>query len=519
MSGCSADDEAGDDRAPRDRRIRDLGELQETENTPLLPTDRPAELVPEPSLRLLVSLIGGLCLTLVAVSQRLFGPALQEIMEDVICRNVYRDHQLNALSPPDSRCKENDVQKVLSMVSAVDVSAEMIVPIMVQIPFGIIADKYGRRIVIFASLFGCFLKIAWTILVLSLPDKLNIWAILWGNLAYFLGGGGSMAGAMCYTLFSDVTPAAERTMVFYQLNAVLRIVNVAATPLAAFLLGVNPWIALYIGIGLLGIGTVCTLLLPETLDLRKVAEQRRLPRERAEEFAPQPISKVSAKSAIQRALASARSDFAHIWRFLLGSQGIMLLMVCNALVYPLKLVFDSDLLQYMTKRYHWSWSTATYIVSIENFFALGVLMIVLPTTAWALNRRGRSPLQRDLFIARVSAIFAFLGTILIAFAPVGWLCLLALIIYSFATGFSPLFRSILSIIVEPHTIGALNTVIATTESIVGLVSAPTLAWLLNRGMDIGGVWIGLPFMFTALLTALSALGIFLFKLPTVFVRS
>lgn len=166
-----------------------------------------------------------------------------------------------------------------------------------------------------------------------------------------------MAGAMCYTLFSDVTPAAERTMVFYQLNAVLRIVGVAATPLAAFLLGVNPWMALWIGIGLLIIGTCCTLLLPETLDLRKAADQRRASGEIQAEFAPHPVGKVSAKSAIQRALASARSDFSHIWRFLLGSKGIMLLMVCNALAFPLKLVFDSDLLQYMTKRYHWSWST------------------------------------------------------------------------------------------------------------------------------------------------------------------
>ena len=347
-----------------------------------------------------------------------------------------------------------------------------------------------------------------------------------------------MAGAMCYTLFSDVTPAAERTIVFYQLNAVLRIVGVAATPLAAFLLGVNPWMALWIGIGLLVVGTGCTLLLPETLDLRKLADQRGPSRDVRADFAPQEVAKVSAKSAVQQALASARSDFSHIWRFVLGSQGIMLLMVCNALAFPLKLVFEGDLLQYMTKRYHWSWSTvefcpcirsgeqlltcptqATYIVSIENFFALGVPMIVLPASAWALDRRGRSPLRRDLFLARMSSVFAFLGTILIAFAPVGWLCVLALIIYSFAAGFSPLFRSILSIIVEPHTIGALNTVIATIESTMGLISAPTLAWLLNRGMDIGGVWIGLPFMFTAFLAVLSALGIFVFKLPPAFARS
>ncbi|KAM3524283.1 hypothetical protein MY4038_007824 [Beauveria bassiana] len=519
MSGSSADPEAGDGRVPHDTRPRNLDEHQTAEDTPLLPTDLPAELIPDRSLRLLVSIIGGLCLTLVGVSQKLFAPALQQIMEDVICRGVHADHQLNMLSRPDSRCKGNDVQKVLSMVSAVDLSAEMIVPILVQIPYGIIADKYGRRIVIFLSLFGCVLKILWTVVVLSLPNNLNIWAILWGNLAYFIGGGGTLAGAMCYTLFSDVTPAAERTMVFYQVNAVLRIVGVAATPLAAFLLGVNPWMALWIGIGLLVVGTACTLLLPETLDLRRAADQRRASHGAWAEPRPQPMAKVSARSAIQRALASARSDFSHIWRFLLTSQGVMLLMVCNALAFPMKLALDGDLLQYMTKRFHWSWSTATYILSIENFFALGVLMVVLPATAWALDRRGRSPLQRDLFLARVSAVFAFLGTTLIAFAPVGWLCMLALVIYSFASGFSPLFRSILSIIVEPHTIGALNTVIATIESIMGLISAPTLAWLFNRGMDLGGVWIGLPFMFTALLAALSTLGVFAFKLPFSFAQT
>ncbi|KAJ6780047.1 hypothetical protein PWT90_01219 [Aphanocladium album] len=516
MSGQSPDEVRGDDEMARAGGTRDSITRDAAENTPLIPTDLPAELIPERSLRLLVSIIGGLCLTLVGVATRLASPALQEIMEDVICKNVYADHQLNSLSPPDDRCKGNDVQKILSMVSALDVSAEMIVPILVQIPYGIIADKYGRRIVIFLALFGCMLKVLWTIVVLAFPTRLSIWAILWGNAAYIIGGGGTMAGAMCYTLFSDVTPAAERTMVFYQLNAALRIVNVVATPLAAFLLGVDPWLALWIGIGLLGLGTGCTLLLPETLDLRRAADQRRSARDVQPDSTPQAVTKVSAKSAIQRALASARSDFAHIWRYLLTSKFIMLLMACNALVFPLKLVFERDLLQYMAKRYHWSWSTATYIVSIENFFALGVLMVVLPATAWVLDRRGRSPLQRDLFLARVSSLFAFLGTIMVAFAPVGWFCVLALIIYSFSSGFSPLFRSILSIIVEPHTMGALNTVIATVESSMGLVSAPTMAWLLNRGMDLGGVWIGLPYMFAALLTALSAMGIFAFRLPRTF---
>lgn len=147
---------------------------------------------------------------------------------------------------------------------------------------------------------------------------------------------------------------------------------------------------------------------------------------------------------------------------------------------------------------------------------MGVLMVVLPAISWVLIRQGRSPLQRDLFLIRVSSVFGFVGTLLLSFSPVGWVCIVALIVYSFAAGFGPLFRSILSNIVEPHTMGALNTVISTVESTMGLISAPSVAWLLNRGMDLGGAWIGLPFMFLALLGAISMMGTFMFKFPAAF---
>lgn len=156
------------------------------------------------------------------------------------------------------------------------------------------------------------------------------------------------------------------------------------------------------------------------------------------------------------------------------------------------------------------------MLSIENFFGMGMLMVVLPALAWLLDRRGRSPLQRDLFLVRMSTIFIFLGSLLLAFAPVPWLCVIALMVYSFGGGFSPLFRSILSIIVEPHTIGALNTVIGTIESCMGLISAPALAWLLAKGMAIGGVWSGLSFMITTALAGVAVLGVFAFRLPPLF---
>lgn len=164
-------------------------------------------------------------------------------------------------------------------------------------------------------------------------------------------------------------------MVFYQINALFRIVGVAASPLGAFLLSVNPWACVWSGMGLFMLATVSVLLLPETLNLRKMADKARPDGVHAEFVAPVQVQvRVSAASAFKRAVASAKSDFSHIWRYLLGSKRIMMLMLCNALVFPMKLVLDSDVTQYMTKRYHWTWSTVRQHFSLPMSVAFHLIL-------------------------------------------------------------------------------------------------------------------------------------------------
>lgn len=134
MSDGSADEGVRPLRAAEDHETEVSHGHAASEATPLLPTDLPPEFAPERSVRVLVTIVGALALTLVGVGQRLFGPALQEIMEDVICRGVHTDHKLNLISSPDNRCKDNDVQKILSMVSALDLSAEMAVRELLPVP-------------------------------------------------------------------------------------------------------------------------------------------------------------------------------------------------------------------------------------------------------------------------------------------------------------------------------------------------------------------------------------------------
>lgn len=112
-----------------------------------------------------------------------------------------------------------------------------------------------------------------------------------------------------------------------------------------------------------------------------------------------------------------------------------------------------------------------------------------------------------------------LGCIILAVAPVAWLCILSLVIFSASAGFESLVRAILSSVVEPHTIGTLNTVLGTMESLMGVFSSPTFGWLLSRGIEIGGFWMGLSFMVASIFGLITIGFVFAFRLPSAFARA
>lgn len=146
-------------------------------------------------------------------------------------------------------------------------------------------------------------------------------------------------------------------------------------------------------------------------------------------------------------------------------------------------------------------------------------MILLPGASWALGRAGYTPLRRDLTLARVSIVFILIGMTIIALGPVSVICIIGLLIYSLGSGFPALFRGLVCAIVEPHTLGTLNTAIAMTENIMGLVSSPTLGWLLYQGFQLGGPWMGLSFLVASVLAAIVTIIMFVFRLPPGFERA
>lgn len=175
-----------------------------------------------------------------------------------------------------------------------------------------------------------------------------------------------MAGAMVWTLIADVIPVSERTAVFNQVNAFMLILNVLINPISALLLKYDPWFAMFAGFAFLIAGTFSALLIPETLGLRlKADDGRRHDQqsiesgriERDEDYDRQPLK----HGIVKQIWFTIRNDMGHVWRFIFASKSIMVLIVSFAVFYPVRLAYSGILLQYMTKRFNWEWSTVRFL--------------------------------------------------------------------------------------------------------------------------------------------------------------
>jgi hypothetical protein len=89
----------------------------------------------------------------------------------------------------------------------------------------------------------------------------------------------------------------------------------------------------------------------------------------------------------------------------------------------------------------------------------------------------------------------------------------SLVVFAAGGGMTALIRSLTNALVEEHHIGVLNSLIGFMEMAGLMVAGPILAKTLGLGFEWGGLWMGLPFMFSALLFAFSTAIVWTFRIP------
>lgn len=313
---------------------------------------------------------------------------------------------------------------------------------------------------------------------------------------------------MLYTLFADVVAVDERATVFLQLAAVFLAAQMVAGPLAGVMMVRDPWIPLFVALASLILANLAVLAVPETVHIRD--------RKRASSDQDgNDDGNGDGNSVLQRdkLWRKVRDSLAEVWDFVLVNKNLAYLML--SLVFVILGRFVGELLlQYATDRYGWTWSRASMVLSIHSVGSLVTLLVVLPVASWlCLQRLGMPGVAKDLWLARWSGIVHIVGSLIIAAATNGLFFSFGLVWFALGSGISSLIRSILNTLVEEHHVGTANTLVGFMEMVGMTVASPLLAKSLSVGLNLGGPWIGLPFLTAGSFFIISTTILWTFRLP------
>ncbi|KAI0194212.1 MFS general substrate transporter [Astrocystis sublimbata] len=507
---------------------------QHRETSPLLPPSsrsRPQESSPHhddddqkpPATQTAHAIIFKICLivAVAATADSLIESPQLRIFESIICYRYYEAadpsklllgrHELGpgALGGVAEKwCKVNSVQTDVALLRGYQQTLDGIPALLLGVPFGLAADRFGRKPILTLGLVSLLLRDAWVQLVTWLWQQFDIRVVWLSTLHGLLGGGSIVLVGFLFVAINDVTSVEDRASVFMRAGAASLLPNLLIPPLAARLMMWDPWIPCLLGILARIVCCVSMIPMPETLKSRSSdshqgsQEHTRSPSPSAESLQIKaPTLSARLFHATKRAVIGLRANVRIIFLVALFAGHSMLGSTF------------SILLQYSSKRYNVNLSTATLLITVYNAVRVAMLLLIMPLLVVAIKKWFRlSEQQKDLYTCRAGFVLVLVGWSLIALSPNIPLFSISLVIA--AAGTAPVYlilRSFLSsLILEEHT-ARVYSATSTMDTLGSMFGGALVANLFDRGMEIE--WIGLPFLFLGLIGLLSALVMFLNK-PT-----
>lgn len=132
------------------------------------------------------------------------------ILELGLCRDYYASVDPGVIHDDgtiDERlCKVTQIQSSLARMRGYLGMLEMIPGLLLAVPYGILADVSGRRLVIGLCLLGCVLRDCWTFVALYFYRAFAVPSIYAAPAFLLLGGGPTLFGPMVLSMIAAATP-------------------------------------------------------------------------------------------------------------------------------------------------------------------------------------------------------------------------------------------------------------------------------------------------------------------------
>ncbi|KAI1413263.1 MFS general substrate transporter [Hypoxylon sp. FL1857] len=494
-----------------------------SESSPLLADERPRRPSHRPTLSVTSiasvhvpklhngrTIVNLLCIiALIASSATGFiGIPVTRVVEDVVCRQ-YLGVAEGVGGPIDEKdCKKNAIQEKVAFVIALSSSLDAAVGFLAAFPWGLVADRIGRKPVVSIALFGILLNLLWCIAVLYFNNIFPVEMVWLGSAGLLIGGGNALLVGIILSMITDSTSEEERAVAFMRLHVASLAGNLLSPAISSIMMErMGPWPSIWTAIVLLVVAGIGFLFVPETLK-----------HQRNHEDAQEPVEEPEAtglKSRVSHVVARFKESLS-----ILKSPSLIILLLTCLGSGPVLAATLQFMAQFISKRYDIRLAQTGYVQSTYGVAQVIQAFLILPWLTRHIMKsttpaRFRVPDEhhRDLSLARWSFGFLAVGVLVLGLAPTLAAFVFGLLLMALGSSFGSLNKSLMSLYVDPEHRSRLFSLVGMVEVVGSVYAQPMLAGLFAVGMELGGGWIGLPYYVLSILVAVTGSLLFFVRVP------
>ncbi|KAI6398671.1 hypothetical protein MCOR20_009133 [Pyricularia oryzae] len=383
---------------------------------------------------------------LVNLSASLYQLPLNRVIERRICRDFFRtivDDGSEAVFLPDGQvreqlCKVGEVQQDLARVQRGMDLAWIIGDLVMTIPLGFVAERYGRRLVLLLNLVPRIAMLAWAVVVGYFENVLPVGLLYLAPMLSVLGGD-CVFNSITYAFAAGLTEDnVLRATYFGYMSSITYIVALVGPAFASGTMSLNIWLPFIIGISLLFLASRVVPLIPDSRH-----DQRQ-----EESLANAPTSSFPKLHSSQPAIQAIVHRLNFLYTFVASRPRNFAFLLASMFLTSLASADTKLLVQYISQRYTWSFSSAGYLLSAKACVNFVLLTAVVPSLLRARARKSTGSAERqNLFWANACLVMSVAGATFIGLAPTVWLLVPAMGVYALGSAL-PVFT--LSLLKSPQ---------------------------------------------------------------------
>lgn len=383
---------------------------------------------------------------------------------------------------PGDFCGSPAVQQYVADLRGYLVALEALVGLFLTLPYGLLVNRCGERLVAGLSLLGVSIACAWVLLVSFSKSALPIWTAVLAPLFQVIGGGSPVLYSVLYSIAAKHIPDSSRSLCYSFFSGAQAVTEIGAVNIAALLLEKKleymPLVLVF---------PVCTTCLL-TLFFMKPKQVAKTARE-CESGIPEEESILGMGSLLKGVHAVVE---------ICQNPNILILLA----IFPITKLIDTIygvMIQYIPRRFGLSFATSSRLSSIPSLETFLVLVVIIPLMKHIAETKFHVAFRKvDMYIVRYGFLVMSSSCLIMALSTTLITFMLGVSTFSFGSGARPVLQSILTDMVDRDKISVLYTLMAVGDA---LVSA-TGSLIIHHSFSIAIgwenlLWLGLPFFIGA----------------------